>query len=123
MSDHGDISQLRQQLERGLLDTFDRVTFWKAWSYCFRDRQGDIATFRSKVLAESYLEAAMLLVPDQWYASSIIQDRWKPQQWFVALRKPGGFCATTKKNGLTLAYLTAALLAADVEAGRVRSDD
>lgn len=89
-----------------------------AASHCYPEGFLASSLFETYLRNKAFVDAAMLLAPVEWYASSIIQDRWKPELWFVSLRKPGGYNASAKKNGLAHAYLSAAVAAHDIEAGR-----
>lgn len=55
---------------------------------------------------------ARKLQPEGWHASTIIQDRWEPEFWYVALRQPGrDNAADCKANSLAKAWAAAALKA------------
>lgn len=72
-----------------------------------------------EMLVPHYLidtDHARRLQPKGWHASAIIQDRWEPHLWYVALRKPGrDGAADCKANSLAKAWASAALKAQSFE--------
>lgn len=118
MTGEGKQSEMAAALEQISLKGDNAFSYKIAAAHCFPDGFPTSSWFETHLRNKAFVDAAMLLTPAEWYASSIIQDRWKPELWFVSLRKPGGYNASAKKNGLAHAYLSAAVAAHDIEAGR-----
>lgn len=75
-----------------------------------------------RMLVPHYLDNtdhARKLQPEGWHAGTIIQDRWKPEFWYVGLRKPGSDAlANAKCDSLAKAWTAAALKAQAFEANK-----